>query len=696
MRVQRLFFYALVPSAMLFASCNCSGDSASGAPCDLPEDCRDDQMCVDGTCQVVATAPDSSGGNPSSCEVDEDGDGYGQGCARGPDCDDQDATQTGTEVCDGRDNDCDGEADNGVLSACGDCDPFCTRGGIGTGTENPFDPSTDPSQGVGVDPDGALILNSEEINTDFIWIANTEEGSVSRFSTTPDENGDYLEVGRYITGDDRDVSGPGVPTTRSRLQMDPSRTSVNTLGDVYVGNREWRTYGGGSSGVNGSVTRISVLGEDCPDTNGDGEITTSGFGGVAPTTMLPWGEDDCVLWHRDLADSEYDVRQIRAVAAQDVEGPDGELLQYVWIGGYATDRIAKLDGVTGEVLLVTEAPVRPYGFAIDAAGNLWMSTREGRRIGRLDTTMCSETNLAGCDEDICVGEGAGFDDCAKQRIDGTQHTPYGITVDFKQRVWIGGGDIERYDPSAPVGNRWVRVGYGSGGIAIHGIAADAQGWIWGAGQGSGVIRVNADEPAMGEDQSWVAVEGTTGFSNKGMAVDSDGKIWSITRSDRAVVIDPGAGLTEATVDSDVARSIVDPYTYSDMTGLQLRLATNPRGFYRHVLELCEGETAAWGVLRWMAETPAGTRVVFRVVTADTRAELDTLAGTESNWISVAAVPGDDPPAAIGTALDAAGVGSKAFLMVEVVLIADRSSSTEVITPRVESFDVTQSCPPILN
>lgn len=52
---------------------------------------------------------------PDGC-LDNDGDGYGNGCAAGPDCDDTDATTYpgAPELCDGKDNSCNGQIDNGL------------------------------------------------------------------------------------------------------------------------------------------------------------------------------------------------------------------------------------------------------------------------------------------------------------------------------------------------------------------------------------------------------------------------------------------------------------------------------------------------------------------------------------------------------------------------------------------------------
>lgn len=144
---------------VLAQACDCGGNPFS-RPCDTEADCAEDETCVDNVCALPQST--ECGGactasevcmddvcveQPDGC-IDLDGDGSGEMCLR-PDCDDNDPIQTGVERCDGRDNDCDGVVDNGVLSACGDCDAQCqTGGGIGAGGEMPFMPSDENADGV--------------------------------------------------------------------------------------------------------------------------------------------------------------------------------------------------------------------------------------------------------------------------------------------------------------------------------------------------------------------------------------------------------------------------------------------------------------------------------------------------------------------------------------------------------------------
>lgn len=552
------------------------------------------------------------------------------------------------EVCNDEDDDCDGMIDEGADGECGDCDPTCVSDSLGDGGEEAWNPGDDNSEGVSVDPElNGLILDSASVNTDTIWVANSVEGTVSKVDVST-----YEEIGRFALG------------------TDPSRTSVNTLGDVYVGLR------------NGfAVAKISTLGERCPDTNGDGVITTS-----TGHDVLPAGQDDCVLWTVPLPGGGV----IRGVAAQDVYGPDGDVRTYVWVGGY-DGYLWKLDGETGEILInATAAPTHVYGLALDGNGNLWTSGNGSAAIGRVDTTRCIDD--ASCNVEVCAGEGLG-DDCIKQSIPYPLANPYGITVDSSQRVWAGGGNGStgggpcRYDQSLAAGSRWSCANVDS---YVGGVAADSEGYVWAAGTGWAVegarlevFRIDAETPT-----SWTTVAGASGWGNHGMAVDAFGKVWAINYTNHnATVITPGPTLHEATVETNVAPFFVYPYTYSDMTGSQLRFVMPPRGWYRAVFSGCDEEETIWEDLSFDLFTPARTSVVFRARAADAPTAL-----AEEEWVLVASIPDAVSPVHVGDALEAAGVGSRRYLEVEVLLMSEVTDGSMSHTPIVYDFSVSHRCP----
>jgi len=539
-------------------------------------------------------------------------------------------------------------------AAGGTCVGDCTTDQTGAGTEDPFDPDSNGS-GVNLDDDGSLILDrSASQSPHIIWIANSDQGTVSKVDTTT-----YKELGRYRTG-------PG--------SSDPSRTSVDAVGDVYVGNR------GGKS-----MTKISALGPKCPDTNGDGKITTS----TGPTDILAWGQDDCALWNTPLPGSGL----IRGAAAHDIYKevtvdpdlpPEIHEEHYVWASSLPAGDLWKLDGVTGKILIKTKVPCSAggYGLALDGSGMLWAATNGGC-LSRIDTTQCVDD--ASCAAQVCATQcaasGACSDQCdsaVMQAITMPEGT-YGITVDFKQRVWLGGGTgLKRYIPTAPAATRYAHGG--ATGFS-HGVAADANGWIWGANSSAGVVRMN------GDTLEHLMIPAT--LSAKGMAVDKDGKIWSISyKQTWASVIKPGPGLNDNDVTPKAVQGLVGPYTYSDMTGLQAILAKNDPGHYRERIEGCSGtKTTTWATLDWDVMTPAGTSVMFRVRSAATEAALET-----AKWVTVAVIPTAVPPVNLDAKLKAAGVTPGKFLDVEVWLSVAQSTQS-LVTPKVKSFSVTHSCPP---
>ncbi|MBW2527089.1 MAG: hypothetical protein JRI23_23105 [Deltaproteobacteria bacterium] len=535
-----------------------------------------------------------------------------------------------------------------------DC-PDCTDQATGVGTNDPFDPDSNDSDGVGLDDDGALVLDASNSNVpNIIWIANTGQNTVSKVDTTT-----YQELGRYRIGTN-----------------DPSRTSVNSLGDVFVGNRSGN-----------SLTKVSAAGVDCPDTNNDGQVTTS----TGAADVLAWGQDDCVMWDVPVPNSPH----VRGVAAQDVVVPDPipddpqatSIERYVWVGGTSHRTAYKFDGETGALLIQTEAPTVAYGLALDGNGNLWFSGRQDNALGRIDTNQCHDQ--ASCDTfPVCTRTCTGTsctcdagcptscDQAAKERINITGGSIYGITVDFKQRIWLGGDAVRRYNPLAPEAQRLDTVSVGP---FIHGIAADADGSVWGAAGGNGVVRLDGDNLNF----TTVAVGNA-----KGMAVDKDGKIWAISLGNAAHVIEPGQnGLDDYTQTSNAVTGLVNCYTYSDMTGQQLALATNEPGYYREVFEGCPpGDDTYWAQLHWDVDRPAGTQVRFRVRSAATVEDL-----ANEDWMAVASLPPDASPASLADVFDGNYGGMERYLEVEVIL-KGTIDLNGLVSPRVQSFGVMHSCP----
>jgi DNA-binding beta-propeller fold protein YncE len=398
----------------------------------------------------VMTGPDQS--QPGTC-VDKDGDGYGTNCYLGQDCDDGNShfnvycppcetqtqegcpcTQQGLveicfegdpatvgvgpcqlgqrqcsggfwsscigqvlpqpEGCDDIDNDCDGDVDEGVLSPCGDCDPFCDTLEIGPDGYEGFNPTPDNSEKIGKNLDGYLTLDSQQIDLAFMWVANSSENTVSRLNTEQ-----CVESGRYA------------------VCSNPSRTAVDLLGNVWVGCRS-----------DGGVVKIAIDEALCIDKNPPEGIQTAkdlnGDGKVTGGEVLPKGQDECVLF------TVYP-----GGSCQRGLGVDSE--NYAWVGEWNAKKLRRLHPDDGQVVKEISISANPYGLVIDQAGTIWVSGRGGNRLLEVDPELGevgSYTSTTGCFQ------------------------PYGIGLDYKGRVWIGNCCCDdagiRYDP---VTKTWAKA-----------------------------------------------------------------------------------------------------------------------------------------------------------------------------------------------------------------------------------------------
>ena len=94
------------------------GDAATSVATDSAVDTSADGMFTGGT-QGNTSQADVDTGNDDNADgvqcIDGDGDDYGDGCAAGPDCDDTnpEVNPGAAEACNGQDDNCDDEIDNG-------------------------------------------------------------------------------------------------------------------------------------------------------------------------------------------------------------------------------------------------------------------------------------------------------------------------------------------------------------------------------------------------------------------------------------------------------------------------------------------------------------------------------------------------------------------------------------------------------
>ncbi|MEM9457357.1 MAG: hypothetical protein AAGF11_24470 [Myxococcota bacterium] len=377
---------------------------------------------------------------------------------------------------------------------------------------------------------GGCPGDGEAYDFSTIWIANSPEGTVSKIDTRTGQ-----EQARYITGPEADP--------------DPSRTSVNLQGDVAVGNR------------GGSIVKIANRLSDCVDTDGDGTILTS----TGPADVLPWGDDECVLWHTDLPFAAADHMGGPRAVAWDVgepvaKDPMGEMDECatpsprVWVGWRdmpnTTALLRRLDGQTG----LEDAQVAidnwqgrwghgSYGGAVDGDNNFWA-------LGTWSTLV----RVDGVTLDV-------------DRWENNDHNAYGIAIDADGNPWLAGfeGRLTHFDVATE-----TFVDHGIPGPGrLRGLAIDGDGYAWIAANSSCAL-VQFDVAAESVVDAGIPLPGCG--QPVGISIDVDGFVWVVDRdSSEAYKVDP------VTYGVETFGGLVNPYTYSDMTGAGLGLVFPPEG-----------------------------------------------------------------------------------------------------------------------
>jgi streptogramin lyase len=406
--------------------------------------------CVDGTQQKVGDywgpCVGSVGPTAELCgdSIDADCDGFG---APGQEEDAGCCIPAGPETCDGKDNDCDGLVDEGVMSACGTCDEpcyveefhepaSCLEGNgricdrIIPDDNNPdaFTLSTDKRGGGGTNViyianDGkGKVTKLDTITGQKIWQADTYGNSPSR-TAVPLDNSVWVA--------NRGFSGPDNPNFSNAVHLDRDGNlickaeapglarglAIDAYGDVWVGlfNKQavlkFSGTGVGAPGADG-LPRCDQYDLNPNDPN------SQSFGVGVSVYGLAFTESG-IMWSSSLSNP-----------------------------------VARVDTntMTYEVI-AKSAGTYTYGLAVDGNSDAWFGGTKITRIAANGPYL----NLAAYE--------------SKSNGDG-----YGVTVDEGGYVWgVAGTTLTKVDP-VTLDVTTYQIPNGS-----HGCAPDDAGKMWAIG-----------------------------------------------------------------------------------------------------------------------------------------------------------------------------------------------------------------------
>jgi streptogramin lyase len=407
-----------------------------------------------------------------------------------------------------------------------------------------------------------LQLSEHSVTLPFIWVPNSNEGTVSKIDTRTGR-----ELARYRTG----------PSSHNG---NPSRTTVDIHGNCWVGNR--RT---------GTVVKIGLLENgQYMDRNHNGVIETSSDlnrdGQITGDEILSWASDECVIYEVVLIpgkEGTYIPGQYQGTYADDdmIPGPRGiavDSKNNVWAGCYGTKIYYYIDGNNGQILNkvdVSSVNHSPYGAVVDENGFLWSSGQSNNHVLQLDPA-----------------------DLSFQVIK-LNHYVYGLGIDGKGHLFISGWGDKKLSCIDTKTNTvlWTKAG----GESSRGVACTDDGDVWIADSGSGLV-------SRYDNQGDLKQQINVGHTPTGVAVDSAGKVWVVCLDGGYIFrIDPSTNQIDLT---DIIAG-TQHYGYSDMTGIVSRNYTSHIGSWNIVHDTGAFESKL-GVISWTSDEPNGTFLIIKV------------------------------------------------------------------------------------
>ncbi len=501
------------------------------------------------------------------------------------------------EACNGLDDDCDGQVDDGVLSECGTCGE-CDSACWGQGDCSPWGK---PPIGTRQDADGALLLSDVGPVPHVLWL--TDIGGL--------EGSEAPGAVHRVDTRDLEVEASFWTTSERSESFVSSHVAVDADGDGLVATSDG--FGGGRA----SVSRIAGEVSHCIDRDGDGAIRTS----TGPEDRLAFDspdawEDECLLWHT-LVGTETG-EDASAVAVGTLPELDGSVQEIAWVG-FSSEAysVEAYDAQSGDWTGDRTGDVSIRDLLVDADGVLW--TAIGQSLGRLDPAAGEDVFER---IDVPLGD-------EKASVDT-------LTIDETGTIWAAGthvasrsplGEWEVFDPpfADPPGGSFGNP------------TADGRGRVWFAWMQGLAARDHVYRLSAGPGAALEAIEESVG-GTRATTADFDGRFWSFGWMwSGGQTIDLGDGAIEAVFEDG---PFVRPSASGDLTGLRRWTALHPRSPWTAIAESCPD--ALWIDVEIEADLPGGAGLLVSARAAD-----DLAALADAPWDSVGSMPPQGPVFELG-------------------------------------------------
>lgn len=431
-----------------------------------------------------------------------------------------------------------------------------------------------------------LQLNLTGDTFPVLWVANAGEDTMSRIDTDG-AGGNGCEEARYLTsyGDPAALANHGAFAGAA-----PSRTAVDTTGNVYVANRNFH-------GIKPELLKIAV--EGGVDRNGNGVIDTSFDANndciIQPSEMLPVVDDgngildiadfqdERVIWISPFANNN-DLGRSLCI------GVNGDL----WAGTYNGRAYYRFNQAGVQLAGPIDTGATNYGCAVDAGGTLWGASLSSTLV-ELNTNTNTHTQNR------------------------SLQSNYGIVLG-NSRVYLG-NTLHGFNP-ATNSTQFSIAGSGTG------VAVDGDGAVW---FGTPTLRKFVTTGTGDLNPTPVCTVNTLG--GRGPIVGKGGHIWTINLNSNSV--------SQYDTNCNFISTIPvghSPYTYSDATGFGARNQTDPTGIWT-VIDDSGSAGTNWDSVAWNNEPegniPTGASITIEARSSETQLGL----GLEAYAPVINGIPG---------------------------------------------------------